>query len=207
MSLIIVCGYGPAGKSCVKNLERETGNMVIIDKNPEKLRNLSYPYVVGDATKEDVLIKAGIEKAGALIATADSDIVNAFITLAAKSINPSIKVFTTAERLESVDKLYKAGAHYVVPESSIGAKELVNGALKYTKEGGRIYLGNGMELHSIKAEKSGSVGDIEISGVKVIAIRKGRKMRSADAGYSKGDVLYMVGNSRQMEMVKRMLKE
>ncbi len=205
MSLIIVCGYGPAGRSCVEKLERETSNIVVVDKNGEKLENLAHPYVVGDATKEDVLRKAGIEKAGILIATADSDVVNAFITLSAKSINPGIKVFTTAERLESVDKLYKAGADYVVPASSIGARELVDGALRYTGGSSRIYLGDGMELHAIKTAKAGNLRDIDISGVRVVAMRRDGKL-IIEERYGRGDVLYVMGDGRQISIVRRMLE-
>ena len=206
--MVIICGYGPAGRTCVEKLEREIGNIVVIDKNEEKLRRLAHPYIVGDATKEDVLLKAGIDKAGILIASADSDVANAFITLTAKSLNPSLKVYTIAERLESVDKLYKAGADYVVPESSIGARELVNGALKYTKEASRIYLGNGIELHSIKATKNGRTGDISrISGAKVVAIRKGKALIYGVDSYKKGDVLYVLGEGRQIDILKRAMEE
>ncbi len=206
--MVIVCGYGPAGRACVERLEREVGNIVVIDRNEEKLRNLAHPYIVGDATKEDVLLKAGIDKAGVLIASADSDVANAFITLTAKSLNPSLKVYTIAERLESVDKLYKAGADYVVPESSIGARELVNGALKFTREASRIYLGNGIELHSIKAMKKGSIGEMSrISGAKIIAIRKGKELIYGANSYEKGDVLYVLGEGRQIDLLKRAMED
>ncbi len=208
MSLVLICGYGPAGKICVERLEKETGNIVVIDKNPEKLRELPHPYVVGDATKEDVLRKAGIERTEILIASADSDVANAFITLAAKSMNPSIKVLTTAERLESVDKLYKAGADYVIPESSLGAKELVNGALQYTKAASRVYLGNGAELHALTASKSGRIGSLEKdSGVNVIGLRRGKSILkpAKNEEYGPGDVLYLLGSGRTIEIAKRML--
>lgn len=208
MNLILICGYGPAGKMCVEMLEKERGNIVVIDKNPEKLRELPHPYVVGDATREDVLRKAGIERAEILIASADSDVANAFITLAAKSINPSIKVLTMAERLESVDKLYKAGANYVIPESSLGAKELVNGALQYTKTASKVYLGNGVELHAITASKSGGIGALEKdSGASVIGLRRGKNILKPgkNAEYRQGDTLYLLGGGRAIEIAKRML--
>lgn len=208
MSLIILCGYGPVGRTCLQKLEMETDNIVVIDKNPEKLRDLSHTYVVGDATREEVLRRAGIEKAGALIAAAGSDITNAFITLTAKSINPEIRVYTTAERLESVDKLYKAGADYVVPESSIGARELVNGALQYTENRGRIYLGNGMEVHAMESMRSGSIREISgMSGAITLALRREKNIFYPGNGrYEKGDVLYVLGNSRQIGIVRKILE-
>jgi len=207
MSLIIICGYGPAGRVCVERLEKETGNIVVIDSNADKLRNLPHPYVVGDASREEVLRKAGIENAGIVIATADSDVTNAFITLSAKSINPEVKVFTTAERLESVDKLYKAGADYVVPESSIGARELVNGALQYTEGASRVYLGNGLELHALTASRGGSISGLEKNtGVRVMGLRRGKRILKPGIGeYVKGDTVYLLGTGRAVELAKRIL--
>jgi voltage-gated potassium channel len=205
--VIMICGYGPSGRSCAESLERETSNIVIIDKDPEKLKDVSHPYVVGDATKEDVLLKAGIESAKVVIASADSDVANAFITLAAKSLNPSVKVYTIAERLESVDKLYRAGADYVVPQSSIGARELVNGALKYTKESSKIYLGSGVELHAIISSRSGKTEEMaRISGAKVVAVRRGDKLMGTHE-YRKGDRLYVLGNERQIEILRKAMGE
>ncbi len=209
MTFIIICGYGPTGRSCVEKLERETANIVVVDKNPEKLKNLTHAYVIGDAAREEILKKAGIERADILIATAGSDVRNAFITLAAKSIKPSISVLAPAERIESVDKLYKAGADFVVPESSLGARELVDGALSYIKESSRVYLGNGMELHGIKVKKAGRISDMEkISGAVVVGVRKGNALLSPkkpEGNFSPGDILYVLGTERQTSLVKRVV--
>ncbi len=209
MSLIIVCGYGTAGKAAVSRLETETGNIVIIDKDEQALRGGSHTTVVGDATDEDTLRQAGIEMSDTLIATAGSDIVNSFIILTAKSIKPEISIYTVAERMENIDKLYRAGASHVVQESLIGAREMVDGALGYSSGDSRIYLGSGNELHVISPERPGMCGEAtKGSGAAIVAIRRGKKILPNPDGsvkFSKGDVLYAAGSEREIELLKRLI--
>ncbi len=210
MSLVIVCGYGSTGRSAVAKLEREVGSIVVVDRQEMAVKQLAHPYIVGDATDEEYLKKAGIENADVLIATAGDDVTNAFIVLSARALNPSITILTTADRIENLDKLYKAGADYVVPESSIGAKELVNGALSYEKGMSRVYLGSGMEVHMIKSKKAGSVGEVEReSGAKIIGIRNkkvfiGNPEKTAD--FHAGSSLYVVGNEKELSLARRIVQ-
>ena len=209
MGLIIVCGYGTAGKAAVSRLETETGNIVIIDKDEGALRGGSHTTVMGDATEEDTLRQAGIEMADTLIATAGSDIVNSFIILTAKSIKPEISIYTVAERMENIDKLYRAGAGHVVQESLIGAREMVDGALGYSSGDSRIYLGNGSELHVVNASGQGTCGEASKgSGAVIVAIRKGKKILpnpGVSVKFSKGDTIYAAGSQREIELLKRIM--
>ena len=209
MSLILVCGYGTAGKAVVSRLERETSNIVIIDKDENALAGSSHTTVIGDATEEEVLKQAGLDMAEALIATAGSDVVNSFIILTAKSIKPKISVYTVAERMENIDKLYRAGADHVVQESLIGAKEMVDGALGYSSGNSRAYLGSGMELHVIKANKPGTCGELERnSGALLISIKHKGSMGSnpdRSARFSKGDTLYVIGSEKEISLLKRLV--
>ncbi len=210
MSLVIVCGYGSTGRSAVAKLEREVGSIVVIDRQETAVKQLSHPYIVGDATEEECLKKAGIGNADILIATAGDDVTNAFIVLGARSLNPSLTILTTADRIENMDKLYKAGADYVVPESSIGAKELVDGALSYEKGMSRVYLGSGMEVHVIRSEKTGSVGEVErASGARIIGIRSGKGFignPEKSAGFHAGSSLYVVGEEKELSLVRRIVR-
>ncbi len=209
MGMMIVCGYGTAGKAAVSRLEKETSNIVIIDKDEKALAGSAHTSISGDATEEATLKQAGIERASAMIVTAGSDVLNSFVILAAKAINPKISVYTVAERMENIDKLYRAGADYVVQESVIGARELVDGALGYSSGDSRVYLGNGSELHAIKAGKAGRCGDIsKDSGTNILGIRKGNKWvpnPGPGVSFSKGDVLYISGTQREIEILKRLV--
>ena len=70
--------------------------------------------------EEDVLKKAGLIRAKAIIAAVPSDSINVFIALSSREINPSIKIIARATKMSSESKLYRAGADNVVMPDIIG---------------------------------------------------------------------------------------
>ena len=121
---IIVCGYGSNGLHTCEELHRSKKKFVIIDSNvdvPRKFpENVDYNFVCGDATNEDVLIKAGVKNAAVLIIATSSDAANVFITLSARELNPKIKIISRASEVSSERKLYHAGATNVIMPDVIG---------------------------------------------------------------------------------------
>ena len=113
----IVCGFGRMGKHVCEELKSAGAPFVVIEKDEseiEKIAELGYPYVQGDATNDEVLLKAGVKKAKGLVAVLPSDAENVFTTLSAKVLNPKIFVVTRAEEEETESKLKKAGADRVI---------------------------------------------------------------------------------------------
>ncbi|MEK4221873.1 potassium channel protein [Bacillus sp. FSL W8-0116] len=128
---IIVCGLGRVGKQVVAQLKREHQPIVAVEKNEQILEKTEdLLYVNGDATDDDVLIAAGIERASCIVITLPSDTDNVFITLTARGINPNILIVTRAEKEEAEKKLYSAGADKVINTSSIGGKRMAMSVLK-----------------------------------------------------------------------------
>ena len=123
---VIVCGFGRNGKQAVRELRAHDKNYVVIDSNKDVMINnpkISSNYVVGDATEDEVLIKAGIEKASAIITTFPNDADNLFVVITAKSLNNSLKIISRASSESSEKKLLVAGASNVVlPEKAGGAR-------------------------------------------------------------------------------------
>lgn len=121
---IIVCGYGSNGLHTCEELYRSKKKFVIIDSNvdvPRKFpENVDYNFICGDATNEDVLIKAGVKNAAVLIIATSSDAANVFITLSARELNPKIKIISRASEISSEKKLYHAGATNVIMPDVIG---------------------------------------------------------------------------------------
>jgi len=122
----IVCGYGKMGKYICEELSERHALFVVIDKNPAKIdiiRERGYLFIHGDATSDDVLENAGIEKARGLVVVLDSDADNVFTTLSAKRLSPKIYVVASAVEEETEPKLLKAGAARVVkPYETAGTK-------------------------------------------------------------------------------------
>ena len=99
----IICGFGRVGEQIARDFEKAGKRFVVIDENPEALQRIeksSRLYVVGNATSDDTLKKAGIERAKGLVAASDSDPDNVLTTLSARMLNPAIFIVARASRMD-----------------------------------------------------------------------------------------------------------
>lgn len=113
----IVCGYGRVGRTVARELEGEGAAFVVVDRNDELEDELNRDGVVnliGDASSDDVLKHAGIDRASGLVSTLDSDANNVFVTIVARALNPDLYIVARASEATSADRMYKAGADRVV---------------------------------------------------------------------------------------------
>jgi voltage-gated potassium channel len=114
---IIVCGFGRVGSTVARELEHAGVPVVVIDTVPhsiEEAKAEGHLVVEGDATRDDVLVRAGIQRAKALITAVDADATNVYVTLSARSLNPKLFIVARANEEGSEGKLRQAGAHRVV---------------------------------------------------------------------------------------------
>ena len=81
-------------------------------------------FIHGDATQDEVLVAAKIEKARALITTLPNDADNLFVVLSAKSVNPSLKVISRASDDNSDKKLKRAGATNIIMSDKLGGQRM-----------------------------------------------------------------------------------
>ena len=121
---VIVCGYGRNGKEACVELRRSNKQYVVIEKDQEILKeiksNSESPILIGNATSDNTLKTAGIDRAGVVIITTPSDADNVFITLTAREMKPDIKIIARASKKESESKLYRAGADNVILPDHLG---------------------------------------------------------------------------------------
>ena len=122
---VIVCGYGKYGTEIVANLLLHQTDFVIIENDEEKISAIRHSekdllYLEGDATRDEVLLEAGIEKANGLICSLGDDSDNLFIVLSARQLNPTLNIISRAVKERSQPKLIKAGADHVVMPENIG---------------------------------------------------------------------------------------
>jgi voltage-gated potassium channel len=113
----IVCAYGRVGRAVAREFESEGVLFVTIDAKEELeelMRADGVPYLIADPSQESVLRRAGIAHARGLICAVDSDAVNVYITLTARSINPDLFIVARASDLDSPERLYRAGADRVI---------------------------------------------------------------------------------------------
>ena len=122
----IVCGWGRVGKSVAHDLAASGHSVVIVDIDGDRVRDLPYPTVVGDATLDATLREAGIDNAKALIAALEGDAENLFVTLSGRSIRRDLFIVARARQDESVPKLERAGADRVVNPQELGASRMAS---------------------------------------------------------------------------------
>jgi voltage-gated potassium channel len=125
---VIVCGYGRNGKQAVQELLVHKVPAVVIENEPahiEMLRDTAeILYIDGDATQDEILLQAGLERAHALIATLPNDAHNVFLVLTARELNPNITIISRASEDSSDLKLRRAGADNVIMPDKIGGRRM-----------------------------------------------------------------------------------
>jgi voltage-gated potassium channel len=129
----IICAYGRVGRTIGEELIAERASFVIVDTNEdleEELMERGFVYIIGDATSEDILQAAGVERAKSLICAVDSDAANVYIALAARSLNPSIFIIARASQQSSMERLYRAGADRVVSPHLASGRQMALQALR-----------------------------------------------------------------------------
>lgn len=130
---IILCGAGRVGQHVICRLMMEKVPFVVVDKNEEitkKLMDDGVLVITNDASKDETLHEAGIDRAKGLITALPGDADNVFVTLTAKELNPNIRVVARGDIAESKSKLIRAGADKVISPSVIGGRRMAISILK-----------------------------------------------------------------------------
>ncbi len=113
----IICAYGRVGRAAAEELTRQGQQVVVIETLEDlepRLADDGMTYIMGDPTEDAILEQAGIHRAKALLCAVDSDAVNVYITLTARSLKPDLFIVARASRQESVEKLHRAGSNRVI---------------------------------------------------------------------------------------------
>jgi voltage-gated potassium channel len=218
---VIVCGFGRIGVMLARDLTAGGEPFLVLERNEKRLAEaeaLGYLAMQGDATDESALTAAGIERARVLATVLPDDAANVFITLSARSLNPSLQIIARGEAPSTEKKLLHAGANKVVLPTHIGAERIAEMILfpdtarfirgsKMQDLGKTLrHLGLDLEVEAVH-EKSAAVGltvaELEQrggGGFLVVRIdRRGGETIDrppADTRIGPGDGLLLVGRTR-----------
>jgi len=124
---IIIVGYGRNGKQVVEELISRKMKVVVVDKDHAiVINNMGMPvtFIEGDATEDEVLIKAGIKSARSLITTLPNDADNLYVVLTARSLKHDLKIISRASSESSERKLRMAGVDSVVMPERVGGAHM-----------------------------------------------------------------------------------
>ena len=129
----IICGLGRVGMEIALELTGNKIDFLVVDNADEPMntcREQNWLCIKGDASNDETLLEAGIERARGLFAALDTDSENVYVTLSAKSLNPEVFVVARATIHETIGKLEKAGADRVVSPQIIGGRRMAAMALQ-----------------------------------------------------------------------------
>jgi len=124
----IVCGYGRVGKQAVATLAARGNKFILIEENQDVIDAIKetreFPCLLGNATDDELLTRAGINHAVALITTLPSDSDNLFVVLTSRELNKRLTIISRASANTSIRKLKIAGADNVIMPDSLGGSHM-----------------------------------------------------------------------------------
>lgn len=123
----ILCGFGRVGEEIAREFVARELPFVVVENNPDTLpRAVEAGFLVieGDASRDEILLQAGVKRAKTLLAASDSDSGNTYITLTAKALNPSIFVVARAGRRDSDQLVRRAGADRVISPYQLSGRRM-----------------------------------------------------------------------------------
>ena len=220
----ILCGYGRIGMVIAKELKANGIPIMVIEQNSqskENLRSRNIPYIIDDATSEDVLVEAGIMRARGLVTVVLSDADNLFITMTARGMNPNLFILSRASQIATEKKLIRAGANKVVMPALIGGLRMVHTILRpavtdffdFTMQDKNIEL----KMEELKVQEESPLNGVRLmdSGIRqgmnviIVAIRnKDGNMSfnpSSDVAMEAGTTLIALGPNEDLKKLERTL--
>jgi voltage-gated potassium channel len=221
----IVCGFGRIGQVITKLLSAEKKQFVVIENDPQvinKLSELGYLFLDGEASNDDMLLKAGVDKASGLIAVVSSDADNVYIVLSARGLNPDLYIMARSSGVEGVEiKLLRAGANKVLSPYYIGATRMAHHVLRptvtdfidLTVSGGEL----GLRLEELRVSDNGQMTNKTLmeSNIRrdfdliVVAIKRsqGEMQFNPNLGTSilGGDTLVVLGEYEKIKQLEKII--
>ncbi|MGY1634155.1 potassium channel family protein [Geodermatophilus sp. SYSU D01186] len=202
---VVVCGYGTKGRNAVRAL-RQTGTpperVVVVDPDPraiEEANAAGYTGIIGDASRSDVLRRASVHRARAVVVAVDRDDAAVLITLTARRLHPDGRIATSVREEANASLLRQSGADTVLTTSATSGRLLglapdnprVVGVMEDLLE-----HGVGLDLHERPA-RAGEVGQDprQLPDIVLSVVRNGARLRFDDpqvGTVQDGDVLIVV---------------
>jgi voltage-gated potassium channel len=219
----IVCGFGRVGRNAAFELQRAGAPFLVIDRSDQRVARAAQAGMLAmqaDATRDESLREAGVERARGFIAALATDADNVFVILSAKSLNPRLTVVTRASEEDAEEKLRRAGADTVFSPYSIAGHRLAQALVRphvvqlldfATQAVGLDVSMEQMRIGPNPAVDSRKLGDLAAPDARLIVLAVGKsdgKMifnPPAEMEVAGGDVLIVMGEQAALRNLERML--
>ncbi len=223
---VIICGYGRNGRQAAQILKKHDKRFVVIEESGKVTETINHRFsdliITGDATQDEVLLKAGILRAKALITALPIDADNLFIVLTARNLNSKLTIISRASDDGSDTKLKIAGADNVIMPDKVGGAHMASLVMKPDVmefiDNMVAQVGDNNNLEEITFEhipddlKNKTLKDLEIrnrSGANIIGFKTvmGEYIvnPSADTKISPQSKLFVLGTPEQIKRLKELL--
>lgn len=224
----IICGAGETGIHVIREMKAVKNQCVVIEGSEEKKQEIvnefpDVPILIGDATTDLMLEKAGIHRAKGLVAALSNDKDNLFLTVSAKMLQPRITIVAKAIDLTMIKKLKRAGASRVVSPNYIGGMRMASEILRphVTNFLDRMLRGKDKSIRveevvipndsSLIGKKLEEVDFYKTCGVNILALGHGADHFKYNPGpdevLSANDVLLYIGTSEQEVLLEKLVQK
>ena len=220
----IVCGFGQVGRHVTAQLQAEGKPVVVVDPDPERVAMAvawELPVISGDASKEEILRQAGVERARSLVACAHDDADNVLISLTARGMGDGgLFIVARVKNDENEQKAHRAGADRVIAPAAIGGRRIaalvtrpvVVDFLDVVTHGSEVDLlleevvvraGGLMEGHSLR-----ELSLPERFGITIVALQHAGEARpqtrpDPDRPLRVGDTVVAIGGRAEIDRLRR----
>ncbi|WP_420630941.1 potassium channel family protein [Candidatus Leptofilum sp.] len=218
---VIVCGYGRVGQSAIASLINSKRQVVVVEKDAERtavLDEAGMLFLQGDATKDEVLQQAGIDRAWGMLVCTGDDSRNLFIVLSARALNSKLYIVTRSVDADNEPKMRRAGANRVVSPYQIGGQHMANIIIRpyvtdffdvVTLDGGIELWVEELAIGETSPLVGKTVGDANIrqeTGVSIIAMmREGHSsIPVAHTVLQTDDELIVIGTREQLAKLEKL---
>lgn len=215
---VVLCGWGRVGRAIARYLVASHLEVIVVDSSRERVATVTGPRVCGDATDEDILRAAGIDRAAVLVTALNSDADNLYVTLTGRSMRPDLFIVSRTASESAIPKLMQAGANRVVNPQDLGGARMAalatqphvadfldvvmhDGSLEFRLEQVEVAPGSPLTGQSLRSARIHAH-----TGALVLALRHPdqpfRTNPPPEAEVGEGDVLVVIGNVAQIDAIR-----
>jgi voltage-gated potassium channel len=223
----ILCGAGKNGHYVLEELARTKRKVIVVEKDRKKVQMLldrGIPTIEGDASSDDILRAAGIDRAVGLVTTLPEDKDNLFVVITARGLNPKLRIVAKVDDVEVREKFFRSGANSAVSAPYIGGLRM---ASELIRPDTTTFLDSMMRDNSTLRVDEVTIGSttsfcgksikncdvLASSGVVLVSMRKAK----VKEGYvfnpapstilNHNDTLIMIGNPEQLAGLRAKLSK
>jgi len=208
----VVIGGGKVGAAATRALRARDLKVHVVEQDPEvaaKLEGIADQVIVGQAADREVLRRAGLENAPAVILTTNDDSINIYLTVYCRKLNPDLRIISRITHEQNLEAVHRAGADFVLGYSSLAAESVFSNL----QGRGVMMFGAGIELFHVdvprplagKTLEEAKIG--EACGANVIAVKHGEEIVTnppPSQRLPKSAELLMLGTHEQRQSFHRL---